>query len=295
MPVYTNTVPQTVRQGDTHPAVSFLRDRLKREGFTDVKAAQTAYKLVVDGICGPKTWELLLNGGAAIVPYRQNDTRWGAIVYTSSGNNSQAIANSGCGPTSLAVAMSAYGKRVEPPELCKAAVTGGYRTANDGTSWGFFAPIAAKYGCKTMQVSRADSAIAALIDGNGVIASMGPGDYTKNGHYIELRDYDPFNQRFYTIDPASAQRNSCSRDVIEKQGKQFWIVTPAASPETLRLGSTGETVKKLQTALNQNGARLSVDGQFGAGTEAAVKDFQRKKGLAADGVAGPVTMKALGM
>ncbi|MBR1230195.1 peptidoglycan-binding protein [Bradyrhizobium sp. AUGA SZCCT0176] len=59
-------------------------------------------------------------------------------------------------------------------------------------------------------------------------------------------------------------------------------------PRTLRKGSTGEDVKKLQKAL-----KLTVDGKFGALTEAALKKFQTAHKLAADGVAGPQTWAAL--
>jgi peptidoglycan hydrolase-like protein with peptidoglycan-binding domain len=44
-------------------------------------------------------------------------------------------------------------------------------------------------------------------------------------------------------------------------------------------------VKKLQQALG-----VTADGQFGSGTEKAVKDFQQKNGLAADGIAGPAML-----
>jgi murein L,D-transpeptidase YcbB/YkuD len=43
----------------------------------------------------------------------------------------------------------------------------------------------------------------------------------------------------------------------------------------------------LQQLLNWRGEKIKVDGQFGAETEMALKRFQRKHGLAADGVAGP--------
>lgn len=57
----------------------------------------------------------------------------------------------------------------------------------------------------------------------------------------------------------------------------------------------GEDVKELQQALIARGYSLVADGAFGAKTDAAVKDFQKKKGLKADGVVGPVTRAALGM
>jgi putative chitinase len=63
---------------------------------------------------------------------------------------------------------------------------------------------------------------------------------------------------------------------------------PAASTGVLRVGSTGHDVKRMQTAL-----RIPSDGQFGPGTEAALKKWQAANGLTADGVAGPKTLAKL--
>lgn len=60
--------------------------------------------------------------------------------------------------------------------------------------------------------------------------------------------------------------------------------------ETLRRGSSGKQVQVLQALLNLwGGYKLSADGAFGGMTFAAVKDFQRRHGLTADGVVGPKT------
>lgn len=63
-----------------------------------------------------------------------------------------------------------------------------------------------------------------------------------------------------------------------------------------RLGSTGSEVTKIQTKLKNwgyyNGA---VDGKYGAQTQKAVKEFQRKNGLTADGIAGSATLSAMGI
>lgn len=64
-----------------------------------------------------------------------------------------------------------------------------------------------------------------------------------------------------------------------------------ATYTTLRYGSTGEDVKKLQTALGFTGK--DVDGIFGNKTQQAVKDFQTKNGLTVDGIAGNQTFGKL--
>lgn len=65
---------------------------------------------------------------------------------------------------------------------------------------------------------------------------------------------------------------------------------------TLRSGSRGPEVERLQTLLNQRllpSANLSVDGDFGPRTEAAVRLYQATVGLGIDGVVGPKTWAAL--
>lgn len=65
---------------------------------------------------------------------------------------------------------------------------------------------------------------------------------------------------------------------------------------TLRIGSRGERVKALQTALQAAGWRsLVVDGIFGRATEIAVEQFQSSRLLPVDGVAGFHTLTAMGL
>ena len=73
-------------------------------------------------------------------------------------------------------------------------------------------------------------------------------------------------------------------------------IDPSGNVPTLRRGSKGELVKSLQEYLNDEiGAGLKVDGVFGAVTEVAVENFQRKHGLTVDGIVGPKTWAALGV
>ena len=63
----------------------------------------------------------------------------------------------------------------------------------------------------------------------------------------------------------------------------------------LQHGSEGDLVAALQEALNGQGYDLEVDGIFGDGTYAAVRDFQSNNDLSVDGIAGPDTLEALGI
>lgn len=57
----------------------------------------------------------------------------------------------------------------------------------------------------------------------------------------------------------------------------------------LKAGDRGDQVKAVQQSLVEHGYTISVDGIFGPGTEAAVRDFQRNRNLAQDGIVGPKT------
>lgn len=67
-----------------------------------------------------------------------------------------------------------------------------------------------------------------------------------------------------------------------------------ATGPLLKRGAKGPDVTRLQERLNAHGASLRVDGEFGPGTEQAVRQFQQAKGLEADGKVGARTWAALG-
>ena len=61
----------------------------------------------------------------------------------------------------------------------------------------------------------------------------------------------------------------------------------------LTVGDKGDAVKTLQTKLNKVGYKLTVDGEYGSATKAAVTSFQKKYNLEVDGVAGKNTITKL--
>ena len=75
--------------------------------------------------------------------------------------------------------------------------------------------------------------------------------------------------------------------------KERWVRVGEGA--ALRRGATGSRVERLQQRLRAGGdlPNAAIDGRFGAGTETALRRFQARHGLAADGVAGSDTLAAL--
>jgi putative chitinase len=66
------------------------------------------------------------------------------------------------------------------------------------------------------------------------------------------------------------------------------IIPTANLNETVRIGSSGNTVRAVQAKLG-----LKADGAFGPATDRALREWQLKNGLRVDGIAGPVTLARL--
>lgn len=77
----------------------------------------------------------------------------------------------------------------------------------------------------------------------------------------------------------------------------FSIFGQNESVNTLsKLGSRGNEVRRIQTKLKELGYyKGSVDGIYGIATQKAVRSFQKNCGITADGIAGPKTLKFLGL
>ncbi len=77
----------------------------------------------------------------------------------------------------------------------------------------------------------------------------------------------------------------------------FYILYKNSTVEALsKYGSRGNEVTQIQTKLKRWGYyNGNIDGIYGTQTLNAVKYFQRKNGLKVDGIAGPATLKAMGI
>lgn len=193
-----------------------------------VAETQSDVGLTPDGVVGPKTWAYLLadtvsSGAKKPTDYKQYDSRWKNMMYSNHGDKKQTIGSSGCGPTAMANIVAAwFDPAVSPVELCACAVEQGYRTYNSGTAFDFFAAMAKRYAFAAFRMTAdTDAVIAALNRGALAVACMGPGYWTKGGHYITLWKCE--GGYLYANDPASSVRQRASVDIFRKQRKMYFV------------------------------------------------------------------------
>lgn len=134
------------------------------------------------------------------VYYSQIDSRWKNLPYTATGNKSQTIGSSGCGPTSAAMVVSTIKGVVYPNEIANLYVKNGFRSANNGTYMSAFEWTANKYGIEFNRVYSVDNMVSLLRNNYMVIVSCSDGLFTTGGHIIvvygidgdTLKIFDPY-------------------------------------------------------------------------------------------------------
>ena len=118
----------------------------------------------------------------AIPLYYQYASPWGSKRY-----GSGTIAKNGCGPTCIAMVFSYLRNESIYPNDIVDFTRDRYYVNGSGSSWNIFSACAAHWdiGCKYIGLSAGNIA-AELSAGHPVILSMGPGTFTKGGHFIVL-------------------------------------------------------------------------------------------------------------
>ena len=122
--------------------------------------------------------------GMPIPHFLQYAPQWGSKKY-----GSGTVTTSGCGPTSMAMVISYFtGKTITPNITAQWADANGYYVPGQGTAWSFYSAAAKNWGIKCQELGNSiTAAVQALRENKPVIASMGPGEFTRAGHLIVLR------------------------------------------------------------------------------------------------------------
>lgn len=192
------------------------------------------------------------------VSYLQTDPRWAKKDYSAKGEKT-TIGASGCGPTAMAMVLATWADpAVDPVSECAWSLSHGYKAPHQGTYYGYFKPAAARYGLRCTMLNGVsiygnagsgyhEKAMAALEAGGLVIACMGPGNWTRSGHYVLVWKID--GGTIYINDPAStlSRRTKGNYALFKQQVKYYWTIdapTPAKKEDELDM-TIEEFVDKL--------------------------------------------------
>lgn len=136
----------------------------------------------------PDGRSVLTGGVIPIIYYNQGDEVWAVQPY-----GSDYIGRYGCGPTALAMAVSSLTDiAVDPAEMASWAARNGYWAKHSGS----YLSIINGSSVFGLQVEHfagrdAEELRQVLRSGKVLVALMGPGHFTKSGHFILLRGLSP--------------------------------------------------------------------------------------------------------
>lgn len=158
------------------------------------------------------------------VPYLiQYDTRWAYHGYGSS-----VMGITGCGPTCLSMAVIGLtgDTSATPARIADYAESAGHYVSGAGTAWTLFTEGAAAFGVRGTAIGTDEKdMIARLKNGEVLVASMLPGDFTTSGHFIVIYDHGLFG--FNVCDPNSVEltRKTWSFKKLAPQIAQLWSLS----------------------------------------------------------------------
>ena len=155
--------------------------------------------------------------------FLQWDKRWGYMQYGSVSN----VAASGCGPSCLS--MVVYYLTGNPSATVADAATyslkNNYYIEGIGTAWGLLDTYPRQYGLTVTNPSLSEQNLKTHLDnGNYLICSMRPGDFTSEGHFVLIYAYD--ENGFKINDPKCVYRSrlTWSYEQIEDDIKRIWSI-----------------------------------------------------------------------
>ena len=154
----------------------------------------------------------------------QWDQRWGYQPY-----GDGMIADSGCGPTALA--MVASGLRgdasITPFRIAQYAQENGYYVNGAGSSWELMTEACYQFGVAGNVIGLGEESVKGeLLAGHPIICSVRAGDFTDGGHFIVLTSVQ--EDKIQVYDPNSIEKSSRLWDyaVLEPQIENLWSFTP---------------------------------------------------------------------
>ncbi|MGQ4531941.1 C40 family peptidase [Dermabacteraceae bacterium P13115] len=254
-----------LKWGARSSAVRSLQEKLNNHGAS----------LQVDGIFGSGTYRAVRSFQSAnslMVDGVVGKNTWSALE-----NGKQIVKSTPAPAPEARQAEAPAAPAAETPRLRRGHVSAHVRTLQEKlNNYGASLRVDGAFGSATYRAVRSfQSANSLMVDG-----IVGPNTWSalENGKQIAASTPAPAPV------PAPAPRQETAPAAPSVQ---------QVEDSSVKLGDRGEAVITVQKLLVKNGVSLRVDGAFGATTESAVKDFQRREGLTVDGIVGDTTMQRL--
>lgn len=134
----------------------------------------------------------------------QWDARWGYVPY---GGN--VIGLAGCGPTCLSMIIAGLTGEgdITPADVAAYSMANEYYIEGTGTAWSLMTEGIRNYGIQAVELGLDEDLMKYNLDhGRPIICSLRPGDFTTEGHFIVVYDYD--ENGFFINDPNSTIRSA---------------------------------------------------------------------------------------
>lgn len=150
----------------------------------------------------------------------QTDAAWASAPYAGSD-----VFEAGCGPTCMSMVYAGLTGKTDRDPAAMAAFSEANGFVDSGmTSWSFMTEGAAMLGLSAEELpADANTLLSALREGRPVIASVRPGDFTTEGHFIVIAGIDE-KGGLVVHDPNSPTRSAQAWDVqrILDQCANLW-------------------------------------------------------------------------
>ncbi len=178
--------------------------------------------------------QVLTGGIIEIVYFNQGDPLWAGQPY-----GSDDIGRYGCGPTAMAMAVSSMtDQSIDPAVMAEWAVDHGYWAKSGGSYLSIIEGTAKAYGleAKSLETHTPEAVQEALLAGNLLVALVGPGHFTKGGHFIVLRGVT-LSGEVLVADPNSTERSLTAWDpqlILDElsgstaYGAPLWVISAPA-------------------------------------------------------------------
>ncbi len=175
--------------------------------------------------------EVLTGGPIKVVCYLQSDERWGNLKY-----GSDLISTHGCGPTAMAMVVSSMTDTLMlPQDMAQWAVNNGHWARRSGSYHSIVIDAATAFGLQAegYPLRDADALREELMSGNLLVALMGPGHFTRSGHFIILRGVT-LSGDILVADPGSLERSLTAWDaqlILDElskstaSGSPLWLIS----------------------------------------------------------------------